>query len=42
VANAPADGVATPAEGSGLGLSGLRERVESLGGSFAFEAPAGT
>jgi signal transduction histidine kinase len=41
VANAPADGVATPAEGGGLGLSGLRERVESLGGSFAFEAPAG-
>ena len=40
VTNAPADGAATPADGSGLGLSGLRERVESLGGSFSFEAPA--
>ncbi len=39
VANAPADGAAIPAEGGGLGLSGLRERVESLGGSFSFEAP---
>jgi signal transduction histidine kinase len=39
VANAPADGAAIPAEGGGLGLSGLRERVESLGGSFTFEAP---
>jgi hypothetical protein len=39
VANAPADGAAIPAEGGGLGLSGLRERVESLGGSFSFDAP---
>lgn len=39
VANAPADGATTPADGGGLGLSGLRERVESLGGVFAFEAP---
>jgi len=39
VANAPADGAASVADGGGLGLSGLRERVESLGGSFSFQAP---
>ncbi len=37
------DGVAPPSPGSGLGVLGMRERVEALGGRFALEplAPRG-
>ncbi len=35
------DGVGGAAEGSGLGLRGLRDRVEAIGGTFAVDSPAG-
>ncbi|MEQ1956513.1 sensor histidine kinase [Mesorhizobium yinganensis] len=40
VRNGPASGQAA-SESGGLGLAGLRERIESLGGAFTFEAPEG-
>lgn len=41
VLNAAPDGAAAARPGGGLGLQGLRDRVESLGGQFAFAAPPG-
>lgn len=42
VANAAGPAPAHPgAKGGGLGLTGLRERVESLGGHFSFAGPPG-
>lgn len=37
----PATEASAPERGSGLGLAGLRQRVESLGGHFAFGITAG-
>jgi signal transduction histidine kinase len=39
--NGPANGGKSSRNGTGLGLAGLRERVESLGGRFSFDAPEG-
>lgn len=41
VVNGPARGAAPQDGRRGLGLGGLRERVESLGGVFVFSAPPG-
>lgn len=41
VENGPANGAKPSGNGTGLGLAGLRERVESLGGIFSFETPEG-
>jgi signal transduction histidine kinase len=35
------DGVGGAREGSGLGLQGLRDRVEAIGGTFELDSPAG-
>jgi signal transduction histidine kinase len=35
------DGIGGAAESSGLGLQGLRDRVEAIGGTFAVDSPAG-
>jgi signal transduction histidine kinase len=35
------DGVGSAAEDGGMGLQGLRDRVEALGGEFTLVSPAG-
>ena len=35
------DGVGGAAESAGSGLTGLRDRVEALGGTFDIDSPAG-
>jgi signal transduction histidine kinase len=35
------DGIGGAAESSGVGLQGLRDRVEAIGGRFAVDSPVG-